>query len=1041
MQNTPPGQPGIFYTIDKPEHKFYFGHYLNTARHNVYKIFNHLLAKYNQPAVSEEKLADCILLQQQQFAAFTNANDLFMQLTLHLPVLEYLKENNNEAAVFGTLQKLLKDLNSFRNYFTHHYYDKKLVFNNFRETKKFNKSMPYLFGSAVSAARKKTKLPYEAFNDVFKWQADRNSPNLLVPSWQQTMLLEDGTPTTFGITFFTCLFLETKDINLFISRIRGLKSTAEDKFKATREAYSAFAITLPKPPKLESSDIKLDIINELFRVPNTVYKKLPEAYQQQFNIINTETGQEVKMKRHKNRFDYFALRSFEDNGLLPGISFHIKMGEAYLAGYDKTVPGSSVITKRLVTKQLNAFGPLQYFHNYTNLANAGYNTSQLAERQLLNINGMDVKYMPQYNITDNKIGFKLTNKDVTVPHVSLRDKKIRQVQPYHFINLAPDAILSTYELPNLYLYNHLHQQGFIQQPANTFLKNVIEQCAALAQSLKNKDVAGAAGNPLYKKGNLPAKLNQHIQGGYNVQEAIKQKLKGLLYETNNIIDEIKEQGKLEKGKGKRGYTAGSVATWIAKDILFFMRPDEQQQKLSDFEYNTLQSYIAFFGSNKSAIDIFLKQFKIAGCGNENRHPFLNPVTELANNFTAKIKEMQSRGYGPKRKFDNAVYSLVRFFTDYLFERRRYIETLLNNLNAQTIESIGYFTKIKPGVAVQLDYREPVMLPRHIFNAAITAGLEKMFAAANKLFERGDVKKASPSWLIKQWHPGLQEFYSMPRQYNKYRLGNDGYELEEEIFIDKEHDLKQCQQKLKTYNDQESHELLNRIDDTEQETRLEQYRDRVLFMMLQDYFNRQQQHQQINISGKTLADFSKGFKNDSVKTILDIEIDMSLTLHGVAVKAKLPVKRYGEFRKIFKDRRMANLLGYFDKEADWQEVLNELEYYNSNRERVLQACISFEEKLCNKYSVEVKALARDNYISHTALLGFCNQNVEAFPAKYIRGDGYILLTETRNRFLHNEVLEKGLFEIIFPGYTFTKEGITKQITEKVIELYNQLKDKI
>ncbi len=1040
MQNTVASQPGIFYSIDNPAHKFYFGHFLNTARHNVYKIFNHILAKHNQQVAAEEKLADCILLKPSVFAAFTNAADLYEQLKQYLPVLEYLKENNNEAHVFTTLQMLLKDLNSFRNYFTHHYYDKKLAFNNFRETGKFKKSMPYLFGSGVSAARKKTKLPHEVFEEIFKWKADRDNENLLLPVWQQTMLQEDGSPTTFGLVFFTCLFLDAKDSTLLISHIRGLKNTSEDKFKAVRESYTAFAISLPKPPKLESSDIKLDIINELFRVPDVVFKKLTTEQQQHFIIKNEETLQEVKMKRYSNRFDYFALRYFEDNEALPGIKFHLKIGEAFLATYNKTVPGSGITTKRSVTKQLNAFGALQFFHQYKNLTDSGYNIDNLLERQLLNLNGMDVKYMPQYNITDNKIGFKITNENVLIPVVSIRDKKIHDINPFTFTNLTPDAILSTYELPNLYLYNYLFKKGCIPIPADVFLNDIIKnQSPELLLQLKNKNTAVYSNNILFKPNKMPRKLQKHVQDKTDTTNEVKQKLKSFLNETNITITEIQEQGKLEKGKGKKGFTAGSVATWIAKDILFFMKPDAKQQKLSDFEYNTLQGYIAFLGSNQQNIDAFLKAFKITGVNENNRHPFLKPIATLLAEFTAAVKKRQESGRGPKRKFSIAIYSLVRFFIDYLYERRRYIEKLLHNLNEEVINEISYFTKIKPGMAAALDYHEPVMLPRNIFNAAITTGLEKLMQAENKSIVRGDLKKSSPSFFLKQLMPELQSFYSYPRIYKKYKEENGEFEFVEDIVIDAGHDLKKCQIKLKGEGP-EYKELQNKIDNIEQDVRLEQYRDRVLFMMLQEYFNNQG-IEQIDLTNKSLQNFSKDFKNDTVKTILDIEIDMSLPLHGVNITSKLPVKKYGEFRKVLKDRRMDNLLGYFENEANWQVVQEELEFYNSNREKVLQACIEFEKAVCNKYSVELKPVAKENYISHSAVLKFYHENVFPFPSNYVSENGYIILSGLRNRFLHNQIVEKNLFTHVFPDYVLTDGGITKQIIENVIDFYNQLKLKL
>jgi hypothetical protein len=1033
--------PGIAYDIHNAVHKFYFGHYLNNARHNLFKIFNHLLHDYGQPLAEEKNLADCILLRPKEFRSFINPAALYERMKQYMPVMEYLKENNNEEKVFGTLKMLLQDMNSFRNYFSHHFYTGKLVFNNFRESSKFKKSMPYLFGSAVAVARKKTKLPHEAFEEIFKWRVGKEDEFILEPSWQQEMMKQNSTePTIFGLVFFTCLFLEAKEAALFISRIKGLKNATEDKFKANREAFVAFTITLPKPPKLESSDIKLDMVNELFRVPRNVFKKWTAEQQQDFTITNAETHQQSAMKRFKNRFDYFALRYFEDNAALCNIFFHIKIGEAYLAEYEKQEPGGDMKTRRQITKQLNAFGPLQFFHNHKNLTELGYDTSDLAEGQMIKISDMPVRYMPQYQIVDNKIGLKLVEESSPlIPEVSKRDRKLtnHDIHPYSFTNISPDIILSTYELPNLYLYNYLHRQGLIKISPHDFLETFLSQQDTLFAALKNKD-GSALENGKYKRNKLPLKIQKHIAGSASVATSVNKKLKALLNNTNETLDELQEQGKLEKGKGKTGFTAGSVATWIATDIQFFSRPDDRQQKLSDFEYNTLQGYIAFFGSNRNKIDLLLKNFQITGTNN-NRHPFLKPVQTMLNEFDARVKERQRNGRGPKRPFGIAIYSLSRFFKDYLFERRRYLESLLKNINDNVIDSISYFTKIKRNEQSLLDYHEPVLLPRNIFNQPIVQGLKELMQKKNLPFVTGDAKKCSPSFFLKQLMPELQDFYRQPRTYKKYNEVDGDYEFAEDIVLDKDNDLKKCQLKLKA-DGEACKELLNRLDNNEQDIRLEQYRDKVLFLMLQEYFNKQG-IEQMDFSDKTLKDFSKDFMDNTTKTILDTEIEMSIRLNNVDIKARLPIGRYGEFRKILRDRRINELLGYFDKEVAWSVVQEELEYYNQNREKVLKACIEFEEAVYAKHETKMSELVKDNHISHYNFLQFYHKSIRKLNDEFFDEKGKIKMAELRNKFLHNQIIDKKLFVEIFPKFSFSSTLITKQIIDTVINVYSQLKSPI
>lgn len=742
------------------------------------------------------------------------------------------------------------------------------------------------------------------------------------------------------------------------------------------------------------------------------------------------------MKRYKNRFDYFALRYFEDNNALENIFFHIRLGEACLAEYEKEEPGSSIKTRRQVTKSLNGFGPLQFFNNHTNLEDLGYDTSNLREGQMIKINGMPLKYTPQYRIVDNKIGIKITHENTPhiIPQITKKEKQLHSVNPFTFTNAAPDIILSTYELPNLYLYNYLYRLGFIKSPPHDFLQNWLQQQEVLFSSLKNKDTTRLQDTG-YKKNKLPLKIKTHLEGGMNAKREVQKKLRALLNNTNETIDKLLEQGKLEKGKGKTGFTAGSVATWIATDIQFFSRPDDRQQKLSDFEYNTLQGYFAFFGSNREKIDALLKSFEITG-SNNNRHPFLNPVHVMVNEFTLRVKERQKKGRGPKRKFDTAIYSLSAYFKDYLLKRRKYLESLFKNLNDNIIDSISYFTKVKRNTEPALDFHEPVMLPRNIFNGPIVQGLKEFIQTRGIAFTPGDEKKCSPSFFLKQLLPDLQNFYTFPRVYKKYKETKEGFEFVEDLIIDKDNDLRKCQQKLKSDGESYS-ELLNRVDKNEQDIRLEQYRDRVMFMMLNEYFNNQG-IEELDFTDKTLQDFSKDYMDDATKTILDTEIDMSVRLNGVDIKARLPIGRYGEFRKILRDRRINELLSYFDKQVSWERVQEELEYYNQNRERVLKACIDFEEAVYSKHSKKMNHLIKDNHISHPAFLNFYNSDIARLSDTFPGLNDKTNIAEFRNGFLHNQVIEKKGFLGAFPEFEFDDTLITKQITEKVIDIYSKLK---
>lgn len=1031
-----PKVPAITFDIQNADHKFYFGHYLNNAMHNVYRVFKHILGSINMETEITDQLQDCALLIPRKYKSYISSASLFEKLNYHFPVLEYLKENNNEEEVFTVFRQLLTDLRTFRNYFTHYNHPGQLCFSQFSEKSKFKKSMPYLFGSAVKAARKKTKLPHDAFDEIFKWKNKPGEEHTLEPAWQQEMMKQNSTaPTLFGLVFFTCLFLDVKEGTLFISRVKGLKNATEDRFKANREAFLAFSINMPKAPKLESSDIRLDMINELFRAPRSVFNKWDASSQQSFTKTNPDTSQQALMIRHNNRFDYFALRYFEDTGTLKNIYFQLKLGEAVLAEYEKQEPGGNEKTIRLVTKQLNAFGPLQYFHNHKNLESLGYDISELYTRQHIRINGMPVKYMPQFRITDNKIGLLLDDSEnvPVIPTPLKSDNLLNGQHPYNFTNRTPDIILSTYELPNLFLYNHLNNLGLIEQPVAEFLKTYLKKQSTLFSGIVEDKDPGVT--PIhFQKKRIPKKLREHLEGNKPALDRVKIKLNALIENTKRTIEKLEKQGKLEKGKNKKGITAGTAATWLATDIQFLTKPDDKAQKLSDFEYNTLQGYLAFFGSNQDKIDTLLQMHGITGTLT-NRHPFLQPIKKIKEEFTARIKERQKKGIGPRRQFREAVYSLQRFFNDYLFERRRYFEGLLKNLTKETIDQISYFTKISDSKKTELNYREPVLFPRNVFNQAICEGLKNFMRSKNISYSEGAPGKCSPSFFLKQLMPELQDFYHVPRIYRKYELDNGEYTHTENIIIDKTTDLKNCQKKLKSDGPEYS-ELLNRIDNYEQAIRLEQYRDRVLLMMLHEFFNKQNK-ENINIAGKSLNAFSKDYTNDTVKTILDDEIDMSYRLYGVDITARLPISRYGAFRKILKDKRIRELLGYYDAQVPWTTIQEEIEYYDQNREEVLKICIEFEKAIHLKYGSQAINRVPGKHLPHREYLEYFHTNISSLPNEFFDANNNMIFNDLRNRFLHNQIIEKPVFSQLFPDFRFDAGLITKQVIESVVSTYSRL----
>ena len=383
-------------------HPHYFGTYLNMARHNAYMILKYLSEKYVDKSLGEEKALDESKLHQAPVLNLLIKSKkpdevyaLIGDLRHHFPFLRYHDVLNDKAKVTVSeeavealafkmqggigekketkptelqpeqyaqlLKSLLEWMNTLRNYFSH-----------YKTTPRFRFDKEDIFYKIYDAAlfrlvdkNKQTKR-YDNFNQADIDALERNTAAIKakrVPyKISQTEIDEKA------LTYFICLFLEPKYASMFLSRLDGFpQKTTEGKMplkeKAPLKAYTMFCCRLPQP-KLESSDIMLDMLNELNRCPSDLYPILSEADKdRRFKVVlnaddikdedvlensikneeNTEgSPQEVVLQRHDDRFPYFALRYFDDTNAFTTLRFHVKLGKLLKKNkYDKIMYGES----------------------------------------------------------------------------------------------------------------------------------------------------------------------------------------------------------------------------------------------------------------------------------------------------------------------------------------------------------------------------------------------------------------------------------------------------------------------------------------------------------------------------------------------------------------------------------------------------------------------------------------------------------------------------------------------------------------------------
>ncbi len=102
-------------------------------------------------------------------------------------------------------------------------------------------------------------------------------------------------------------------------------------------------------------------------------------------------------------------------------------------------------------------------------------------------------------------------------------------------------------------------------------------------------------------------------------------------ETERLINLSRAQEKLEKGKYKRGLTAGKIGSYLAHDFIKYKRGEK---KPNDLQYQTLQSHIAYFGKDMHELNAYL--IELGFINGEEKHLFMKSLIDYATIFKKRI---------------------------------------------------------------------------------------------------------------------------------------------------------------------------------------------------------------------------------------------------------------------------------------------------------------------------------------------------------------------------------------------------------------------
>ncbi|KAA6340367.1 hypothetical protein EZS27_011763 [termite gut metagenome] len=989
---------------------YYFSHYANMARHNAFLIVNEINEKVFQRSATKEDelLRESFLVKppRQQADIIGKIDSLLLH---HFPFLAYY-ENKSAGSARVELKKYMDILNQFRNEVTHykHPVEPKCIVN-----------LQEVFSSAVEKVQERMI----AFSEKDFEHLKPSSSD-----YRHYILTEAGinTLTDTGLYFFLCLFLEKKYAYKFLAGIKGFKNNTDHTHKVALEVFTQFCCRLPYS-KSASSDIALDMLNELNRCPKALYQVIDNEQKELFtvkkeDIVETEQGTEdvpePVMIRYDDRFPYFALRYFDESEALTDISFQLYLGRKHKKELHRKKLNGEMRTHNLL-KEMHVFGKL-----------ADYQTEEMT-KSFIESKAVE-HYAPGYRIVNNRIGVLLKAPEKCSLTSSIPQKT----------NTAPSAILSTHELAALYLYNRLYKQGSADNSPASIIKKYIENFNRFIKDLQSgkSQPVESGGFRRMRNSNRDEeerlklqKAKQELQKQLDVYELKVSYLPDacleylLSYKKDNkefmLKDTFRKMWKnadeglekiRKKEEQKKEVKQEKLAQELAQDFVYLTPPHKElsengteksvDKKINNMEFDVLKNMLTYFPLYKNRLKPYLNILK--DTENKWQHPFLHLVLIYDFDSCNSLKDFYVRYYEYKKIWINKFIQQDK--------RKRWNLVPKQNVN-DLIKKYDYFLKttVKFKSAKEKEYsKDAIFLPKGLFDAHIAEAMKK---------QNYEVKETdNAAYFLKVYFDGKsQNYYSLPRYYDASAVGWLTHEARDIL-------KRKIEETWETKNDEEFRNKLKKLskDIRESETELlhQQTNDRTLFLMVNDLLSGNTNNY------KDIVDL--GYNNKSENSILNKLYPIKETIHDKIVTAELPIKRYGEFKRFMKDRRLPDLLGYYgEKEIPLKVLETEMETYDRMRKDAIEQIYNFEKLIYDNFESELKKSVDPSalYIDHNHYLNFVKQKFKLETViTEMQSESF---RELRNKIEHNQFppREDWIIDKI------SQDTTTTIITEKIMNL--------
>lgn len=912
------------------------------------------------------------------------------------------------------------------------------------------------------------------------------------------------------------------------------KRPSEKGMAIMRETACVYRIRLPKErlqSEKDQSAVGLDMLNELKKCPKELFETLSVTDQDKFRVeVNDNSeGEEtsVLMLRSFDRFPTLALRYLDTMRMFDRIRFQVQLGNYRYDFYGKKWIDEDEDRVRILQKELMGYGRLDEIEVQRNSrwGNLIRRIDEPRKDSLGDCKPYITDHYASYNIRNNHIGLQwnsgrdgiLDKTGIFMPSTVLpewvydKTKKTGDDRPVAECH-APKCWLSVYDLPAVCFLTLLTGSGRCAEDLiistveryNTFFRDVAEgKIVPYDKETKISFIPTAKKEAIlrWRKQQqpysyiiepygidiaaLPRKIQDYlldddsrINGESLFKRLAAEKLQMELERTERRLERIKEElavyAEKDNKLGKKSHVdirQGSLARFLAKDIVYFKEPDEEGNGvLTSQNFNILQQELALYRMDLRQWEDF---FMRAGLlGRKKPHPFLQKVLDC----------------GPRNFYD--------FYIIYLQKRQKQLEewisggeNILTSLHFLHSKRAKWQNRNKEYYRELVKRYSTIELPGNLFLDAIVEKLKEteLFKSGNSVLTEAlnrERKNAAylisaymkatgsgyqpyydytrcykyfsmtykPQWDINTPVPSLKERYLTVEQMEKYIKDYDSSSREESYIgsLAARKDALAKKAKLKgRYDLRKERSLMNQVREdseaapeklsrsykfytgNERVIRLRKVQDAVLFLMAKDVLTHTM-GDGIDLSAYRLRDIGKDGDQDILSMQLPFAIRLQIPVDENGTKSvreitirqdDLKLKNYGDFFRFIYDSRIRPLLAQVDvTEIDRATLEKELDNYDLRRIPLFECVHDLERRVCRSLSYEqlhpINEEGDPIKVDFKYLIRFVD----------IKESNARLLCDIRNAFCHSTYPEGTKVNIVF-----TESGVSPTIPEVALTL--------